>query len=87
MTSYFPASRLAVERQGDIVFLARLPDGPIIVLEDIAAAIWTEACSIDGGVVADRVAARMGRDAAEIAPVVERFIDELIDRGLLREQL
>ena len=37
MTAYRPASGVAVEQFEDAVYIARLPDGPIIALEGTAA--------------------------------------------------
>ena len=85
MTAYRPACHVAVEQRGDAVYIARLPDGPIIVLEGTSALIWMEACSPAPGEVADRVADQVDRDAAEIAADVERFVQDLVAQGLLRE--
>ena len=85
MTAYRPAFRVAVERREDAVYIARLPDGPIIALEGTAALIWIEACSPAPGDLADRVADHVDRDAADIAADVEGFVDDLVARGLLSE--
>lgn len=85
MKAYRPASDVAVEHGGDTVYIARLPDGPIIALTGTAAVIWSEACSLAPRPLADRVADHVDRDAAEIAPDVERFVADLVVYGLLQE--
>ena len=40
MTAYRPGPGIATEQHDDAVYVARLPDGPIIVLEGTAALIW-----------------------------------------------
>jgi hypothetical protein len=74
---------VGVEIVGDIVYAAPLPDGPIMVLEGVAALIWREATAEPRGTVADVVAAATGQDAASIRPYVDGFIDEMVSRGLL----
>ena len=74
---------VGVEILGDIVYAAPLPDGPIMVLEGIAALIWREATARPRGSVADVVAATTGQDAASIRAYVDVFIDEMVARGLL----
>jgi hypothetical protein len=75
---------VAVEADDGVVFLARLPDGPIIVLQGTAALIWAEACGPDVGGVVHRVAEQVGRDAADIEHVVDDFLDDLVEQGLLQ---
>lgn len=87
MTAYRLAPRVAVERREGTVYVACLPDGPIIALEGTAAVIWSEACSSAAGPIADRVADHIDRDAAEIAADVERFIHDLVAQGLLRKSV
>ena len=65
-------------------YVASLPDGPILVLRDSAAAIW--AAASEGGtleMIVDRVAAGVGVDRAEIAGDVESFLADMVRRGLL----
>jgi hypothetical protein len=78
-----PADGVGVEVLGDAVYAAPLPDGPIMVLEGIAALIWREATAQPRESVADVVAATTGEDAASIRPSVDGFIDEMVSRGLL----
>lgn len=66
------------------VYIARVPDGPLLVLEGSAALIWRAAVSSAAGSdVGDRVAAEVGVAAAEIREEVENFLVELISQGLL----
>ena len=74
---------VGVEFLSDVVYAAPLPDGPITVLEGVAALIWREATTQPRERVADVVAARTAQDAASIRPYVDGFIDEMISRGLL----
>ncbi|GAA4345850.1 PqqD family protein [Microbacterium rhizosphaerae] len=86
MISYRVPDRVGVVRAGDDIYLARLPDGPILRLSGTAAIIWTT--SVDGaeGPPADRVAAAVGVPTAQIAEDVDRFLASLIDQGLLTSQ-
>lgn len=85
MTVYRPASRVGVEQREATVYVARLPDGPIIVLEGTAALIWMEACSSAPRTIAERVGDHVDRGAAEIAAEIDRFVRDLVAQGLLRE--
>ena len=67
----------------DALYVARLPAGPIIVLDGTAALIWTVACADEPGSIAARVAARVDRDVAEIAYAVDEFVADLVEQGLL----
>ena len=79
-----PAPGVAVVEEGDAVYVARLPDGPIAVLDGVAALIWTEACAGDRETVAARVAAALEPPAEDIDRAVDEFVAGLVDRGLLR---
>lgn len=79
------ADGVGVESLVGVVYAAPLPDGPILVLEGIAALIWGEACGSPRAEVAAAVAAHTDQDAASIAPDIDRFLDEMIERGLLIE--
>ena len=89
---YRPAPAVAVEREPESatspaarVYLASLPDGPLLYLDGTAAVIWTEAVTAAESSVAVRVADLVGLAAAEVEPDVERFLAELVERGLLVE--
>lgn len=64
-------------------YLAQLPNGPIVVLEDTAAVIWEQAVACKGPDVASGVAAATGADAGEIREDVDRFLADLVRWGLL----
>lgn len=86
VTAYFLPDRVGVVRSGDDVYVARLPDGPIVQLSGTAAIIWSATVDEDGGRPVDRVAARAGVPSAQIADDVERFLASLVERGLLISQ-
>lgn len=67
----------------EVVYAAPLPDGPIAVLEGVAAFIWHAALAGERDDVAAQVAAATGRDVAEVGAAVEGFLDDLVARGLL----
>ena len=83
MSPLRPAPRVAVVEDEAIVYAATLPDGPIVVLDGGAAAIWVEACAGERSSIADRVAETTGAPVDEIRPAVHAFVDELVQRGLL----
>ena len=65
-------------------YVARLPEGPPIVLTDSAALIWAQV--LTGGTgsdIAGRVAAVAGIPAADIIGDVETCLDELVAHGVL----
>ena len=66
----------------DAIFIARLPDGPIIRLSGTAATIWTAALQ-DGELLVSLVSAAVGVPDTAIAEDVDAFISALIERGLL----
>ena len=67
------------------VYVARLPAGPILVLDGPGAVIWTEATEgpFDGWV--DRVADAFDLPASRIAAEVLAFVHSLRSQGLLDE--
>jgi hypothetical protein len=83
MTGFRPAPRVSVVEEDDVVYLALLPDGPIVVLDGVAGVIWSEAREGPSSTIADRVAAVTDASAADIRADVESFVDELVRRGLL----
>lgn len=70
---------------GATVYVARLPAGPILVLDGAGAVIWAEATegSADGWI--DRVADAFDVPAAGIAADVLAFVHSLRSEGLLDE--
>lgn len=83
---YRPADGLGVVEQGSAVYLAPLPDGPIMVLDGISGAIWVAACTGPAETIADRAADTTATTADEIRATAEAFVAELVRRGLLTEQ-
>ncbi len=65
------------------VYLAQLPDGPLVVLEGSSAVIWQVATACARADLVRRVAEATGASADEIGAEVERFVGELLDRGFL----
>ncbi|SFR78581.1 hypothetical protein SAMN04488591_3602 [Microbacterium azadirachtae] len=80
---YRPAADVGVIDDGDAVYAARLPQGPIVVLAGTAAVIWRAACEQGDGTVADRAAGSVDRDTAAIVGAVDEFVADLVARGLL----
>lgn len=74
---------VADQEESPRVYLAHLPDGPLVVLEGASAVIWRVAttCAADDLVLG--VAGATGAPADDIAGDVERFVEELIARGFL----
>lgn len=79
------APDVAVHLEDHAAYVARVPEGPIHVLDQVAAIIWEEAVDADRATVAARVAERTGADVREIAPEVDAFIGNLVALGLLTE--
>ncbi|REJ08018.1 hypothetical protein DY023_01780 [Microbacterium bovistercoris] len=72
----------AVEQDG-IVYVAALPDGPILVLDEVPAAIWATAQEMPAEEVARHLADLTGEDLSAVQPGVTAFLDDLVRRGLL----
>jgi Coenzyme PQQ synthesis protein D (PqqD) len=83
MTRLHPAPGVGTVDHGDTVYAARLPDGPIVVLDGVAALIWTEACAGDRESIAERVAEATDAAPDAIRTDVEAFVADLLTRGLL----
>jgi hypothetical protein len=69
------------EAAGPLVYVARLPSGPLLVLEGTAALIW-RAVEADTDVVVS-VARETGADPADIRSDVHSFLDELVQLGVV----
>lgn len=68
-------------------YLARLPQGPISVLQGTAYVIWcaiTAESARPGEDAASRVAAVTGLDPEDVRDDVLGFVKDLLDSGLLR---
>lgn len=70
--------------EGVPVYLARLPQGPLVVLEGSAAVIW-RAATREGAPseVVRTVAEELGTAQEDIRADVESFLEELVREGLL----
>lgn len=68
---------------GTRVYVARLPHGPIHVLDGTAALIWLEALREDPSDLSTRVATAAGVPEEALGDDVTRFVADLVARGLL----
>lgn len=82
-SSFRAAPQIAELWDGGTLYLARLPTGPILLLDPVGGLIWQEVTTRQTDGVVDRLAARLGADSEYIARDVLAFIDELIGRGLI----
>lgn len=83
MTRLRRAGGVGILEDDGIVYAARLPDGPIVVLDGIAGLIWNEACGGERESIADRVAEATDAAPDAIRADVEAFVAGLVARGLL----
>lgn len=73
-----------VSEDQDTAYLARLPEGPIVVLRDTALLIWREAVTPSGeGSLHSRVAKAYGVSEEEVQTAVEECVADLIERRVL----
>jgi hypothetical protein len=78
-----PDTGVVVSDDGRSVFVARLPGGPLLVLEGPAAVIWAEATSAPAQGWVSRVAASVDQPEDAISAEVTAFVDDLRARDLL----
>ena len=83
MNGYRPGDAVGVVDYEDVLYVATLPDGPIVVLDGISALIWDEACAGPRESIVERVAAATTAMPEAIRAHVERFVADLVSRGLL----
>jgi hypothetical protein len=76
---------VTVADDGTTVYVARMPAGPILVLQGVGAVIWGEATEAPADGWIDRVADAFGVPAAAVAADVLSFVHGLTARGLLEE--
>ncbi|REF30362.1 PqqD family protein [Calidifontibacter indicus] len=71
----------------DTLYVAKLPDGPLMAMNETAAAIWgaCQAGTSREGLIRD-LAAHYDMPPSELAPEVDRFVVELLAVGILRER-
>lgn len=85
MTGYAPAPAVGWADLDGTVYVAALPDPPILVLEGPAALIWQVALSTPREQVAESVARIVGAPVDDIRSSVCAFVEEMLSRGLLIE--
>lgn len=84
MTSVLrPHPLCGVFDDGARLYAARLPDGPIISLDEVSTLIWRAAGEGSRAEVITTVAEATGQNPDAVAPHIHAFLDDLIDRGLL----
>jgi hypothetical protein len=83
MTRLRQAGGVGIVEYDGTVYAAPLPDGPIVVLDGIAALIWDEARGGDRESITDRVAGATDAAPDAIRADVEAFVADLVARGLL----
>jgi hypothetical protein len=69
----------------DKVYVARLPDGPIHVLEGTAALVWSRALTVSRSRLVAALSDDVEGDPATIRAEVSAFVDALIEQRLLVE--
>jgi hypothetical protein len=74
---------VGLEESDGSIYVAPLPGGPILVLEGVAALIFTEATAGDREHLADRVSSQVDGPPDEIQAHVTAFVDTLVSRGIL----
>ncbi|WP_434966151.1 PqqD family protein [Janibacter indicus] len=65
------------------VYVAFLPRGPVLVLEDTAAVVWHAALEVPREDITAQVASWVGLPVADVEADVESFVTDLVGRGLL----
>jgi hypothetical protein len=78
-------ARVAATVFEEKVYVARLPDGPIHVLEGTAALIWSHALEVPRVQLFAAVADDVEGDPATVRAEVAAFVDDLVRQGLLVE--
>jgi len=82
--AWIAADELGEDRAA--VYVARVPEGPPLLLEDAAWAIWmavTEGGRLDD--VVARAAELAGAEPSDIADEVDGFLRSLLEAGLIRD--
>jgi hypothetical protein len=68
----------------EVLYVASLPDGPIVVLRDTALTVWQEAVSPSGEQgLAERVAGLYRVPVGEVRAAVEACVSDLVEWGVL----
>ncbi|KRF43268.1 hypothetical protein ASH01_15830 [Terrabacter sp. Soil811] len=79
-----PDTGVTVSDDGLSVYVARLPGGPLVVLDGAAALIWVEATTGPATGWVSRVADAVGQAEDAIAADVTAFVADLRARELLQ---
>jgi hypothetical protein len=85
--AFRPAADIGVTAADDgaAVYVARLPAGPILILDGPGAVIWTEATEGPSEGWVDRVADMFDLPASRIAAEILAFVHSLSSQGLIDE--
>lgn len=86
MTRERVAAHVGAVDAGEAIYVAALPDGPILVLEGVSAVAWR---GLAAGGVAGMLAAVVEATGVEIASVEDDlvgFAEDLQARGLVQKQ-
>lgn len=86
MTRFVPGADVGVVDDGVRVFAAVLPEGPIMVLAGMAAAVWRAALGSDLRTLAEQLVDDGLCDEDDAAAEAALFTRTLVDAGLLREE-
>lgn len=78
-----PPSRVVEWENDGVTYLASLPRGPIIALEDTALLIWRALGTGDIDDTAARVAQMVGADIEVVRTDVDAFVENLRREGLI----
>ncbi|WP_194397259.1 PqqD family protein [Microbacterium atlanticum] len=84
MTGFVPGPGVGFVVEAGDVYVARLPDGPILQLTDTAALIWEAALAGPRQTLVMRLAELVAAEPANISGDVMDFIDRLTREGLIR---
>lgn len=73
------------QRDGESLYLARLPEGPIVVVDSIGELIWDELSGRTLLSAVERIASQLNVAPEQIARAVESFVNELVELGFVLE--
>lgn len=83
MSPLVPAPDVAWVEVDGTVYVAVLPDPPILVLAGAAALIWVTALHVEQENLSEAVAERAGIPVEEAREPVAAFVAEVLARGLI----
>ena len=83
MTRLVVPPGVAVVEEPDVVYIARLPGGPIAVLDGVAAVIWGKRAPVSARRWLREWRAGLEPPAADIGREVDHFVEGLIGHGFL----